>query len=75
MRLIHARVKEGFISIKADVFERCVSGILYEDIKTIAAHRHRSAHGGGRIYQSDAFPEDQQGLLFMANIHAELKTD
>jgi putative membrane-bound dehydrogenase-like protein len=42
---------------------------VYEDIKTIADHRHRSAHGGARIYQSDAFPEDQQGRLFMANIH------
>ncbi len=42
---------------------------VYEDIKTIVDHRHRSAHGGARIYQSDAFPEDQQGRLFMANIH------
>ncbi len=42
---------------------------VYEDIKTIVDHRHRSAHGGARIYQSDAFPADQQGLLFMANIH------
>ena len=42
---------------------------VYEDIKTIVDHRHRSAHGGARIYQSDAFPQDQQGRLFMANIH------
>lgn len=42
---------------------------VYEDIKTIVDHRHRSAHGGARIYQSDAFPEDQQGKIFMANIH------
>lgn len=42
---------------------------VYEDIKTIVDHRHRSAHGGARIYQSDAFPSDQQGRLFMANIH------
>jgi putative membrane-bound dehydrogenase-like protein len=42
---------------------------VYEDIKTIVDHRHRSAHGGARIYQSDAFPTDQQGRLFMANIH------
>src|SRR5680860_322854 len=42
---------------------------VYEDIKTIVDHRHRSAHGGARIYQSDAFPADQQGRLFMANIH------
>lgn len=42
---------------------------VYEDIQTIVDHRHRSAHGGARIYQSDAFPEDQQGKIFMANIH------
>ncbi len=42
---------------------------VYEDIKTIADHRHRSAHGGARIYQSDAFPEEEHGKLFMANIH------
>jgi len=42
---------------------------VYEDIQTIVDHRHRSAHGGARIYQSDAFPKDQQGRLFMANIH------
>ncbi|QEC53424.1 putative membrane-bound dehydrogenase-like protein [Anseongella ginsenosidimutans] len=41
----------------------------YNDIKTIADHSHRSAHGGARIYQSDAFPEEQQGRIFMANIH------
>ena len=42
---------------------------VYDDIKTIVDHRHRSAHGGARIYQSDAFPKEQQGRLFMANIH------
>lgn len=42
---------------------------VYNDIKTIADHRHRSAHGGLRIYQSDAFPSSQYGRLFMANIH------
>ena len=42
---------------------------VYSDIKTIADHRHRSAHGGLRVYQSDAFPESQYGRLFMANIH------
>ena len=42
---------------------------VYSDIKTIADHRHRSAHGGARVYQSDAFPAAQQGRLFMANIH------
>lgn len=42
---------------------------VYDDIKTIADHRHRSAHGGARVYLSDAFPEEQQGRIFMANIH------
>jgi putative membrane-bound dehydrogenase-like protein len=42
---------------------------VYSDIRTIADHSHRSAHGGARIYQSDAFPENQKGRLFMANIH------
>ncbi|WP_273569103.1 PVC-type heme-binding CxxCH protein [Maribacter halichondriae] len=42
---------------------------VYEDIKTIVDHSHRSAHGGARIYQSDAFPASEQGRLFMANIH------
>ncbi|MCB1098906.1 MAG: PmoA family protein [Verrucomicrobiae bacterium] len=41
----------------------------YSDIRTIADHRHRSAHGGLRVYQSDAFPESQRGRMFMANIH------
>jgi putative membrane-bound dehydrogenase-like protein len=42
---------------------------VYRDIRTIVDHSHRSAHGGARIYQSDAFPEEQKGRLFMANIH------
>jgi putative membrane-bound dehydrogenase-like protein len=42
---------------------------VYDDIKTIADHRHRSAHGGARVYQSDAFGASQQGRIFMANIH------
>ncbi len=42
---------------------------VYDDIKTIADHRHRSAHGGARVYQSDAFAASQQGRIFMANIH------
>jgi putative heme-binding domain-containing protein len=42
---------------------------IYSDIQTIADHRHRSAHGGARVYQSDAFPSSQQGRIFMANIH------
>ena len=42
---------------------------VYGDIRTIVNHRHRSAHGGARVYLSDAFPEEQHGRLFMANIH------
>ncbi len=42
---------------------------VYEDIKTIADHSHRSAHGGARVYQSDAFAKEEYGKLFMANIH------
>ena len=42
---------------------------VYSDITTIADHRHRSAHGGARVYLSDAFPEVHHGRLFMANIH------
>ena len=42
---------------------------VYSDISTIVDHRHRSAHGGARVYQSDAFPKEHRGRLFMANIH------
>ena len=42
---------------------------VYSDLTTIVDHRHRSAHGGARIYQSDAFAKIHQGRLFMANIH------
>lgn len=42
---------------------------IYNDIKTIADHSHRSAHGGARVYLSDAFPASQRGRIFMANIH------
>ena len=42
---------------------------VYRDIRTIGDHRHRSAHGGARVYLSDAFPEKYQGRIFMCNIH------
>lgn len=42
---------------------------IYSDIRTITDHSHRSAHGGARVYLSDAFPESQHGRVFMANIH------
>lgn len=42
---------------------------VYEDIRTIVDHTHRSAHGGARIYLSDAFPKEHHGRLFMCNLH------
>ena len=45
------------------------SPYVYSDIRTIADHRHRSAHGGARVYLSDAFPERYREQIFMANIH------
>lgn len=42
---------------------------VYDDIKTIADHRHASAHGGARFYLADQFPEKYRGRLFMCNIH------
>ncbi len=42
---------------------------VYSDIRTIADHDHLSAHGGARVYLSDAFPEQFQGQLIMANLH------
>ena len=42
---------------------------VYSDIRTIADHRHRSAHGGARVYLSDAFPKKYKNRIFMANIH------
>ena len=46
-----------------------INPYFYRDIRTIADHRHRSAHGGARVYLSDAFPEQYQDRIFMANIH------
>ena len=48
---------------------RHINPHVYSDIRTIADHRHRSAHGGARIYLSDAFPEKYHDRIFMANIH------
>lgn len=42
---------------------------VYSDIQTITDHRHRSAHGGARIYLADEFPEKYHNRIFMANIH------
>lgn len=46
-----------------------INPYVYSDIQTIVDHRHRSAHGGARIYLADAFPETYHGRMFMANIH------
>ncbi|MBI5691979.1 MAG: PmoA family protein [Verrucomicrobia bacterium] len=42
---------------------------VYDDLKTIADHRHRSAHGGARVYLADEFPREYRGRIFMANLH------
>lgn len=41
----------------------------YNDIKTIADHKHASAHGGARVYLADNFPKEYHGRLIMGNIH------
>jgi putative membrane-bound dehydrogenase-like protein len=46
-----------------------INPYIYDDIKTIADHRHRSAHGGARIYLADEFPQRYRDRIFMANIH------
>jgi len=46
-----------------------INPYFYSDIRTIADHRHRSAHGGARVYLSDAMPEKYMNRIFMANIH------
>ncbi len=48
---------------------RHINPYVYDDIKTIADHRHRSAHGGARIYLADAFPAAYRNRIFMANLH------
>ena len=46
-----------------------INSYIYDDIKTIADHSHRSAHGGARIYLADEFPREYRDRIFMANIH------
>jgi putative membrane-bound dehydrogenase-like protein len=48
---------------------RHINPHVYDDIKTIADHRHRSAHGGARIYLADEFPKEYRDRIIMANIH------
>ena len=46
-----------------------INPYVFDDIKTIADHRHRSAHGGARIYLADEFPKEYRDRILMANIH------
>ena len=46
-----------------------INPYVFDDIKTIADHRHRSAHGGARIYLADEFPKEYRGRIMMANLH------
>lgn len=53
-----------------------VNPYIYDDIKTIRDHTHKSAHGGARFYLADTFPEEYRDRLFMCNIHQhEVLTD
>ena len=46
-----------------------VNPFIYDDIKTIRDHTHKSAHGGARFYLADTFPAEYRDRLFMCNIH------
>ena|GEM_PF-108779 len=46
-----------------------INPYVYDDIKTIADHQHKSAHGGAAIYLADEFPKEYHNRIFMANIH------
>jgi len=53
-----------------------VNPYVYDDIKTIRDHTHKSAHGGARFYLADTFPAKYRDRLFMCNIHQhEVLTD
>lgn len=53
-----------------------INPYVFDDIKTIRDHTHRSAHGGARFYLADAFPAEYRDRLFMCNIHQhEVLTD
>ena len=49
-----------------------VNPYVYDDIKTIRDHVHKSAHGGARFYLADAFPATYRNRLFMCNIHQHM---
>ena len=46
-----------------------ISPYIYDDIKTITDHQHKSAHGGARIYLADEFPKEYRNRIVMSNIH------
>ena len=46
-----------------------INPYVYSDIQTIGDHRHRSAHGGARVYLAEEFPERYHNRIFMANMH------
>ena len=46
-----------------------VNLFVYDNIKTIRDHTHKSAHGGARFYLADVFPEKYRDQLFLCNIH------
>jgi len=46
-----------------------INPYVFDDIKTIADHRHRSAHGGARVYLADEFPQEYRDRIIMANLH------
>ena len=49
-----------------------VNPYVYDDIKTIRDHTHKSAHGGARFYLADTFPAKYRDRLFMCNIHQHM---
>ncbi|MEO2021215.1 MAG: PVC-type heme-binding CxxCH protein [Pirellulaceae bacterium] len=49
-----------------------VNPYIYDDIKTIRDHVHKSAHGGARFYLADTFPAKYRDRLFMCNIHQHM---
>ncbi|MDA0347557.1 MAG: PmoA family protein [Verrucomicrobia bacterium] len=66
-------IPHAFHIIQGGIFHRQggkhINPYVYSDIQTIVDHRHRSAHGGARVYLADLLPEKYHNKLFMANIH------
>jgi putative membrane-bound dehydrogenase-like protein len=66
-------IPHAFHVVQGGIFHRQggkhINPYVYSDIQTIVDHRHRSAHGGARVYLADLLPEKYHNKLFMANIH------